>query len=179
MTTGYAAGPRTDAASIVRDGTVAGVIAGLAFAAFEMAMAAILDGMEMTFMPLRMIGGIGLGTQAMDPATSLLVAGGAGLVIHMALAIAYGIGAVVVLSRIPALSSSTPRVLLSTSAAGFLLWIVNFYALAPVFGWTWFPNDTNPIVQIVAHTVFFGTVLGVALDRLHFPRAAKGGSASV
>jgi len=173
MTTGYAAGPGTDAASIVRDGTVAGVIAGLAFAAFEMAMAAILDGMEMTFMPLRMIGGIGLGTQAMDPATSLLVAGGAGLVIHMALAIAYGIGAVVVLSRIPALSSSTPRVLLSTSAAGFLLWIVNF------FGWTWFPNDTNPIVQIVAHTVFFGTVLGVALDRLHFRRAAKGGSASV
>ena len=35
----------------------------------------------------------------------------------------------------------------------------HFYVIAPLFGWTWFPNDTNPIVQFVAHAFFFGTVL--------------------
>lgn len=117
-----------------------------------------------------MIGGIGLGQEAMDPGTSLLTAGGAGLVIHMLLSMVYGVVIVAALSLVPRLSASRTAVLLSTSAAGFLLWVVNFYGVAPIFGWAWFPNDTNPVVQIVAHTVFFGTVLGLVLDRTHFRR---------
>ncbi|HEV8696210.1 MAG TPA: hypothetical protein VGQ89_00845 [Candidatus Limnocylindrales bacterium] len=170
MATSIATERRVDFGAWLRYGILGGIIAGITFAVFEMVMALVLDGADAFFMPLRMIGGIGLGPQAMDPGTSLLTAGGAGLVIHMALSMVYGVVIVAALSLVPRLSASRAAVLLSTSAAGFLLWIVNFYAVAPLFGWTWFPNNTNPVVQIVAHTVFFGTVLGLVLDRTYFRR---------
>lgn len=170
MTTSIATERQVDIGAWLRHGILGGIIAGITFAVFEMVMAVVLDGADAFFMPLRMIGGIGLGPQAMDPGTSLLTAGGAGLVIHMALSMVYGVVIVAALSLVPRLSASRTAVLLSTSAAGFLLWVVNFHGVAPVFGWTWFPNNTNPVVQIVAHTVFFGTVLGVVLDRTLFRR---------
>ncbi len=41
-------------------------------------------------------------------------------------------------------------------AFGIALWIVNFYVLAPVMGWSWFPERTNVAVQFTAHAFFFG-----------------------
>ena len=41
------------------------------------------------------------------------------------------------------------------------LWVVNFYLIAPIFGWTWFPEMTDPLVQFVAHAGFFGVPLGL------------------
>lgn len=161
---------RIDVGAWLRYGIVGGVIAGITFAMFEMIMAAVLDGGDAFFMPLRMIGGIGLGEQALDPGrTSLLTAGGAGLVIHMILSMMYGVVVAAVLSLIPQLSASRAAVLISASVAGFALWIVNFYVLAQVFGWTWFPN-TNAAVQFVGHTFLYGSVLGLVLDRTYFQR---------
>jgi hypothetical protein len=162
---------RADVGAWIRYGILGGIIAGIVFALFEMIMAVVLDGAGAFFMPLRMIGGMGLGPQAMDPGTSLLTAGGAGLVIHMLLSMAYGVASAAVLSLVPRLSASRMAMIASTSVAGLLLWIVNFYVFAPVFGWTWFPNGTNPVVQFVAHTFFYGSVLGLVLDRTYFQRA--------
>ena len=162
---------RTDLGAWIRHGVIGGAIAGIVFAMFEMIMAVVLDGSRAFFMPLRMIGGIGLGQQALDPNTSVLTAGGVGLVIHMILSMMYGVIVTVVLSLVPQLSSSRTSALVSASVAGFALWIVNFYVLASVFGWTWFPNNTNVAVQFVAHTFFYGTVLGIVLDRTHFRRS--------
>jgi hypothetical protein len=164
---------RTDLGAWVRYGVLAGVTAGIVFAMFEMVMAVVFDGADAFFMPLRMIGGIGLGKAALEPGTSLLAAGGAGLVIHMILSMMYGVVAAAVLSLVPRLSASRTAVLVSTSLAGLALWIVNFYGLAPVFGWTWFPDGTNAAVQFVAHTFFFGTVLGLVLDRAYLRRAER------
>lgn len=33
-------------------------------------------------------------------------------------------------------------------------------AIAPVAGWTWFPEQTNPVVQLLAHAFFFGAPVG-------------------
>lgn len=170
MTTLAGTERRVDVGAWIRYGILGGIIAGITFAMFEMVMALILNGSDAFFMPLRMIGGIGLGASAMDPATSLLTAGGVGLVIHMILSMMYGVVVAGVLSLIPQLSSSRTAVLVSASVAGFGLWIVNFYVLAQVFGWTWFPNNTNALVQFVAHTFFFGTVLGFVLDRTYLQR---------
>ena len=156
----------------VRAGLVGGIIAGLAFAMFEMIMAVVLNGTEAFFMPLRMIGAIGIGTSALDPAGSLLTSGGAGLVIHMALSMMYGVAVAAVLSLVPALSRTTTSVVAVASIAGFCLWILNFFILAGTFGWTWFPDTQNVAVQFVAHTVMFGSVLGLVIDRLAF-RAAR------
>lgn len=168
MTTLSTVERRVDVGAWIRHGVAGGVVAGIVFAMFEMVMALVLDGAEAFFMPLRMIGGIGLGPEAMDPSTSLLEAGGAGLAIHMALSIVYGVVIVAVLDVVGRLSASRATIVAVTSLAGFLLWVINFYVFAPIFGWTWFPNDTNPLVQIVAHTVFFGTVLGLVMDRTYF-----------
>jgi len=67
----------------LKHGLIGGIVAGIVFAAFEMVIAAILYGPSAFFMPLRMIGGIAIGQQALDPGTSLLAAGSAGLVVHM------------------------------------------------------------------------------------------------
>jgi len=172
MTTLTGTERRIDVGAWLRYGILGGVIAGISLAMFEMIMAAVLDGGDAFFMPLRMIGGIGLGEQALDPGrTSLLTAGGAGLVIHMILAMMYGVVVAAVLSLIPQLSASRAAVLISASVAGFALWIVNFYVLAQVFGWTWFPNNTNAAVQFVGHTFLYGSVLGLVLDRTYFQPA--------
>jgi hypothetical protein len=171
MTTLAGTDRRTDVGAWLRYGIPAGIIAGITFAMFEMIMALVLDGTDAFFNPLRMIGGIGLGQSALDPATSLLTAGGVGLVIHMLMSMVYGIVAAAGLSVVPQLSSSRAAVLVSASAAGFALWIVNFYGFAPAFGWNWFPDKANPMVQFLAHTFFFGSVLGYLLDRLYFGRA--------
>lgn len=152
-------------------GAIAGVVAGITFAMFEMVMAAVLNGADAFFMPLRMIGAIGLGASALDPATSLVAAGGAGLVIHMALSMMYGVAIALVLRVVPSLARTTTSVLAVSSAAGFALWVVNFHVLARALGWPWFPDGTNAVVQILAHAVFFGTVLGLGLIRLGAIRA--------
>ncbi len=62
----------------------------------------------------------------------------------------------------------TASILVVSSVAGFGLWVVNFFVLARIFGWTWFPDTQNVVVQFVAHTFMFGTVLGIVLDRFAF-----------
>ena len=162
----------TATSTSVRAGLVGGIIAGIVFAMFEMIMAVVLNGTEAFFMPLRMIGAIGIGTSALDPAGSLLTAGAAGLVIHMALSMMYGIAVAAVLALVPSLSRTTTSTISVASIAGFGLWILNFFILAGIFGWTWFPDTQNVAVQFVAHTFMFGSVLGLVIDRLAF-RAAR------
>jgi hypothetical protein len=80
------------------------------------------------------------------------------------LSAAYGIAIAGVARYVPALASSATILIVWTSLAGFGLWLVNFYVIAPIGGWTWFPEGTNAVVQFVAHTFFYGTVLGVYLN---------------
>jgi hypothetical protein len=48
---------------------------------------------------------------------------------------------------------------------GVALWLVNFYIVAPLLGWSWFPEGTNPAVQFLAHALFFGAPVGWLLGR--------------
>jgi hypothetical protein len=144
------------------------VIAGIVFAMFEMIVAVVLNGGDAFFMPLRMIGAIGVGKSALDPATSILTAGGAGIVIHMILSMMYGVVVAGVIAKVGSLAQSTAAVVATASVAGFALWVLNFYLLAGIFGWSWFPDGQNVGVQFVAHTFMFGTVLGLLLDSLAF-----------
>lgn len=149
----------------IRHGVIGGVLAGIVFAMFEMLMAVVQMGTEALFMPLRMIGGIALGQQALDPATSLLVAGGAGLVMHMMMSALFGLTIAAVAAVVPQLRERTVPLVLWASLAGFGLWIINFYVIAPLAGWSWFPQETDPVVQFVAHTFVFGSLTGIYLDR--------------
>lgn len=50
-------------------------------------------------------------------------------------------------------------------AYGLLLWLVNYYAVAPAAGWRWLPERSDPVVQLLAHALLYGVSLGVYLDR--------------
>lgn len=156
-----------DVSRWAKQGAIGGVIAGIVFAMFEMIMAAVLNGANAFFMPLRMIGAMVLGMKALDPGYALLTAGVVGLMLHMMLSIVFGIVFAALVASLPALADSSPMLLVAASVYGFALWIVNFYVIAHAAGWTWFPEKTNVAVQFVAHTIMFGTLLGLVLDRLH------------
>jgi hypothetical protein len=170
--------PPTDVGRWAKHGVVGGVLAGLVFALFEMVMALVQMGTGAFFMPLRMIGGIALGDGALDPGTSLLVAGGVGLLVHMGLSAAFGLTVAVVAALVPLLRRSTVALLAWASLAGFLLWITNFYVIARIAGWPWFPDGTDPIIQFIAHTFVFGTLLGLYLDRTVRRPGTHGGAST-
>jgi hypothetical protein len=145
----------------IRQGAIAGVVAGIIFAAFEMVASAALMGAAAFWTPLRMIGAILLGQAALDPGYSLIAAGLAGVAVHMVLAAIYG-GLFAAL--LGGLRSAAAIIGLAT-LYGFALWLVNFYAIAPgTFPWF---LDATPMIQFVAHTFFFGSVLGLYLWRSH------------
>jgi hypothetical protein len=144
-----------------QEGAVAGIVAGLVFAAFEMVASAFMVGTDAFFMPLRMIGAIALGPEALDPGYSLLTAGFAGVVVHLVLAVIYGLifGAIAATLRGPGAFIGLGSVF------GFALWLINFYLIAPA-AFPWF-LEANPMIQFLAHTFFFGSVLGLWLWKSH------------
>ncbi|HBY99183.1 MAG TPA: hypothetical protein DEP84_35430 [Chloroflexi bacterium] len=157
---------RFDAGWWFKQGVIGGLIAGIVFAVFEMVVAALLNGVNAFFMPLRMIGGIVLGSQALQPAYPLVSAAVTGIVVHMILSMVFGVIFAVIVAYIPQLASTPAWLLVSASVFGLLLWLVNFYLIAPAAGWVWFPTNANPVVQFFAHTFFYGTVLGLYLNQV-------------
>ncbi|MDP3748825.1 MAG: hypothetical protein Q8Q88_17440 [Phenylobacterium sp.] len=145
----------------IRRGALAGVMAGVVFAIFEMVASAAMMGVAETAAPLRMIGAIALGPQALDPAYSLTAASLAGLAVHLVLSVIYG-GA---FAAIAGGLRPRPAIVGLATAYGFALWLLNFYLIAPA-AFPWFAA-ANAAVQFVAHTVFFGAVLGYYLWRSH------------
>ena len=141
-----------------------GLMAGLGFVAFEMLAAGSQLGMERLFMPLRMIGAIVLGAQALQPSYSLLAAATTGMVVHLILSVAFAVLFVALFQPTPTVRSSR-QLLLAGCLYGVLLWVINFYVIAPVLGWTWFAERTNPAVQFIAHTFFYGCTLSYLLLR--------------
>lgn len=145
----------------LRQGAIAGIVAGIVFAAFEMIVSASMMGADAFFMPLRMIGAIALGPGALDPGYSLVTAGIAGVVVHFVLAIIYGI----IFGEIAAMLRGPIAFIGAGSLFGLALWLVNFYVIAPVL-FPWF-LQSSPLVQFIAHTFFFGAVLGYYLWKSH------------
>lgn len=139
----------------------AGIVGGLIFAIFEIAVAAALQGVAAMFMPLRMIGAIMLGPAALDPSYSIGAAASTGVIVHFVLSVAFAFVLAAMLS--PQWGSSQ---ILAGVVFGLGLWLVNFYVIAPLAGWDWFPRS-NPIVQAVAHTAFFGCPVSWMLARSH------------
>lgn len=147
---------------------VAGVVAGIVFAAFEMLAAALLMGPEAAAMPLRMIGAMVLGAAALEPGYSLATAAMTGVLVHLVLSVVFtGIFAALAPPMLAAsgLSTTSGSLALAGIAFGIVLWLVNFYLIAPAAGWTWFPERTDPVVQFLAHAFFFGCTAAWMLGR--------------
>lgn len=145
------------ARSLLLHGVIGGIIAGIVFAMFEMVVAMMMG--DSFFAPLRMIGSMVLGTEALMPTYPLLTAAMVGLIVHMILSAIYGAIFVYLLAYTDQLVGSTGLLLLYGSLFGLALWIVNFLIIAP-FVWPQFTMVDQFWMGFVAHTFFFGTVLG-------------------
>jgi hypothetical protein len=149
----------------LRDVAYTGVAAGLIFIGFEMVATAFLMGSATALMPLRMIGAITLGQALLDPNYSPFVAGITGLAVHLLLSVAF---AVLFAEGVSRIERATEGELMATSGQralagtvfGTALWLVNFYVIAPLAGWTWFAGNVHHIVAFLGHAFFFGCPLG-------------------
>ncbi len=158
MTARNATTPATSR-KIFTHGIVGGVIAGIIFAMAEMLGGRfVLD--NPLFMPLKMIASVPLGDK---PGTiGLETAIPVGLVTHLFFSALFGLVFALVAENIAALRRSALAMAASASVYGTLLWLVNFYVIAPALGRNWFTTTSAP-AQFIFHTFFFGTVLGLYL----------------
>lgn len=150
---------RTNMSPLVLAGAIAGVVAGIAFAMVEMLMAEIQG--AGFFMPLRMIGAIVLGEDALMSSYSLAGAAVTGAIVHMMMSAIFGAVFGVIVTLAPASRESNLRLVAAATVYGFVLWIVNFYVIAPI-AFEWF-EMADSTVQFIAHTFFFGSVLGLLI----------------
>lgn len=149
---------------------ITGVIAGIIFAAFEMIAAAALMGMDAAVIPLRMIAAIVIGPEALEPSYSLPTAGTTGLAVHLVLSVLFTALFAGILTAVGNLAHGksvigAPNMALAGVVFGIGLWLFNFYVLAPAAGWIWFTERTDPVVQLLAHAIFYGWPLGWMLSR--------------
>ena len=142
----------------VLPGAAMGVAAGMIFVTFQMVAAVFVGGEFLS--PLDMVGAAVLGQTLPEQFYPLEFAAFVGLLIYVIVSAACGavFGA---LSTVGPVRRSRGALLVAATAFGSLLWIVNF-ALVAQGALTQFPA-ASPVVQFVAHTLFFGTALALML----------------
>lgn len=144
--------------SYVYAGIVGGLVAGLIFAVMEMIFAAAM-GMS-ALMPIRMFASILLGQTALSPATSLSLVLPVAIIAHFAIAAFWGAIFGLIAGSIRGFGSIGAFALAGV-VFGTLVWLIDFYVLAPLF-WSWF-IETNALGQFILHALFYGLPLGLWL----------------
>lgn len=131
----------------VRNGIVAGLVAGAAYLLAQMAFAATVHG-GAGWEPLQRMAAILLGPDAAPPPAEMsLTVAGIGLLIHLPLAGIYGrvLGWLVD-------SRPLPAALLRGAVAGLAIYLVHFWLLAPL-AFPWFEQSRN-VVTAIDHALF-------------------------
>ena len=159
----------------LHNGAPAGVIAGLIFIGFQLVAIAALSGPATAALPLRMIGAIVLGPAALVPGYSPIAVITTGLAIHVFLSAMYGVLFAQMVTRIAhgtedELLATTGQLAVAGTIFGTVLWLVNFYVVAPLAGWTWFPGNVHHAAAFFGHAFFFGCPLGWVFGRVASPR---------
>jgi len=123
----------------------ASIIAGLVFAALEVLLVWAVQH-QSPWMPLHMIGAIGLGSSAMSPPDTFdLKIIGVAVVIHMVLAVIYGIILAFIIMRM-----ATGPAVLTGALFGLALYCINFYGFTNLFPWF---ADARDGISIFTHIV--------------------------
>ena len=151
---------------------LAGITAGIVLVAFDMASTAFTGGADTAATPLRMSGAIVLGSRALEPGYPAALALAMGLFVQLTLSVACAWLFAALLSW---LESVTEGEFLTTGhehlLAGMVfataIWLVGFYVVAPLAGWTWFPERFNHFVAFLGYGLLFGATLGFMIDRTH------------
>ena len=171
--TGESVWESLDVVRVFAQGALGGVLGGIAFALAQV-VAAVLTG-QPSWQPLQLIASILLGDRVLmanDFTGQMLLAA---LLVHLVLSVTYGI--ILMLLAVAGLGSLAPgrSMILVGMVWGFVLWLLNFYVIAPV-AFPWFDRMSG-VVQFIIHVVFYGGVLGAYLGqrlrRQHVPYTTR------
>lgn len=143
----------------VKHGVIGGIIGGITFALAEMIGGKIVSGSPLV-MPLKVIASIPIGDMPPKIATSTAIP--VGLITHMVMSMIFGVIFALIVAYVPMLRVSPIVTVAAASVYGLLLWLINFYVLAPAISRPWFTTAPKG-QQFVYHTFFFGTVYGLYL----------------
>ncbi len=149
--------PRVRIGWVIRHGVIGGIIAGIVFAVGEMLISAALG--SGFFDPLRLIGAMALGMQALQPSYPLLTAVLVGIIIHLILSMIFGVIFFYLLALTRQHSATTLGFLVYGMIYGLALWIFNFLLIAPAA----FPflATADPLWPVFfVHTFLYGMVIG-------------------
>jgi hypothetical protein len=144
-------------------GVLCGLIAGAAYLVAQMSFAATLEGAS-PWTPLQRIAAILLGEQAAPPSDFSMTMVGMALLIHFALAIVFGRFVDWAVGNSP-LATGAWR----GAAVGGVLYLVNFWALAPLL-FPWF-EESGRFATPVDH-LLFGAIAGACCVLIRRRRAA-------
>lgn len=148
---------RQSAERFLMRGIVGGVLGGLAFALAEVALSAALGFGSLD--PMRAIGSIILGPEAMSVEYPVGTAVAVGLALHLVLSAVYGaIFAAILWTTGQAGRLSSLAIVMGVLYA-LALWVVNFLVVAPMLFRQLAGDPTFPLTFTVAH-FFYGLVLG-------------------
>ena len=139
-------------ANVLKQGAIAGLVAGLVFVMVEMvAITTILGGSP--WGPPRMMAAIALGEGVLPPpATFDVTIVMVGMMVHFVLSAVIGAAFAMMASR---MCTSKAHAVFAGTMMGLILYGVNFYGFTAIF--PWFAMARNG-VTIVAHAIF-GTVM--------------------
>ena len=134
-----------------------GFIAGGVFVGFEIVVAVVTG--SSPFEPPQLMGSILFGQGSLAALSTPAFVAMAGLTLHFLLSALYGgvFGAIV--QAVRPLQGNRLLLVAAGAAFGLLLWVVNFYLISPLL-FPWFAM-ASPLVQFLAHTFFYGVLLGL------------------
>jgi hypothetical protein len=143
-------------------GAVGGVLAGVLFIMFQMLIAAFQAGADGFFLPLRAMATLAAGPDAMQPDFSTTRAIVTGLFAHLWLATIAGLLLGLIAGFVPGLGSSDGGVVGLGALYGLAVWFAAGLGLAPT-GWSQYLALSDPLIQLLSYTFFFGAALGAYL----------------
>lgn len=144
----------------VGQGIVGGLIGGVVYFVFAIAITIAMGGLPAVETPLRQIGAVVLGEQALSTEYNLTTAVVAGNIVHFALSAIYG----AILALIAQMLGLGGKSLIVLGAAyGLAIYAVNRLLIFPAL-FPWFMAN-DPLIQSVLHALAFGAVIGLWLAR--------------
>ncbi len=151
--------------AVAKYGALGGSVSGLAFSVAGSVMAWL---MGMPWLAcVAMVAAIVMGPQVMESATSTSV--GAillwGMGLHLMYVIITGVLFATLIGFLSKIRRSGRAVFVSALLYTMILWLTNFYWLAPRLGWYWFPAMTQVWSEFILHVVVWGGVLGLYFSR--------------
>ena len=143
-------------------GAVGGILTGVLFIMFQLLIAAFQTGGDGFFLPVRAMSTLVLGPDAMQPDFPLVRATVTGMAASLALAAIGGMLLGLLVGLIPGLRNSEIGLIGAGALYGLAVWFGIGLGLAPI-GWARYIQLSEPVIQLVAYTLFLGAALGAYL----------------